>query len=195
MPRPNLGGLALLIALVPWTAGPAHGQSVLAMEARAGLSTPVRGFAADHSGGASFGLDLGYRTGPRSSIRLGFSQHRLDCSAPPVEGACGSGGGYVHTGWDVGSRVLVTTSAPRPWIGLSAIIARVEGDGLGSEGERGVSNLSAGFDLGAGLEIPLSGRVRATPAVRYGWLDTRFPDRYLLRMRWVVADLGMSVDF
>jgi hypothetical protein len=33
------------------------------------------------------------------------------------------------------------------------------------------------------------------PGVRYGWLNTRFRDDGLLRLRWLAADVGLTLGF
>jgi hypothetical protein len=34
-----------------------------------------------------------------------------------------------------------------------------------------------------------------TPGARYGWLNTRFRDDGLVRMRWLTADVGLAFAF
>lgn len=166
-------------------------SSALSLDARAGASLPVASFGDEAGGlsvGPSVGLGLVYVLGPRSGVRLGFSQERFGCGSD----ACAAGDELVYTGWEVGGRFVLTTAFPRPWIRLSALFSRVESHEMIGNGER-LSDLSAGFDAGFGVEVSVGSRASITPAVRYAWLDTRFPGRRLLRMRWVVVDLGIGV--
>jgi hypothetical protein len=39
------------------------------------------------------------------------------------------------------------------------------------------------------------GRLSLTPGARYGWLNTKFANRPLVRMRWLAADLGIALGF
>jgi hypothetical protein len=60
---------------------------------------------------------------------------------------------------------------------------------------RAASLLSLGAEIGAGVRVPVRGRLALTPGVRWGWLNTQFRDGPLARLRWVTADLGVALGF
>ena len=101
----------------------------------------------------------------------------------------------VATGWDVGLRLTLPAGPVRPWVRIGVVIDRVEDfEGLGAGGRR-VSSLGLGGELGAGLALGPVGRIRFSPGVRYASLGANFPGDHSVRMRYLVADLGLVVDF
>jgi hypothetical protein len=196
--------LPLLVASVlALGARPARAQDLppLVIEPRGGAALPVASFRTgpDHGGeiarAPSFGLHFVYRSSAGWGPYGGFSQHRFDCGGDGCPG-----GEYVATSWDFGAQ---RTLGSFGWLRAGVLFARLERDvvvGAGSTpGGRGAaraaSSLSMGAEAGAGLRVPLRGRMSLTPGVRYGWLNTRFRDGGPVGMRWLAADVGLAIGF
>lgn len=185
----------LLVAAAPALAAQA---SPLSLDVRGGIGLPVGSFGRAMPGGgqrqaeASFGIHFDYRTGRRTSVHLGFSQHRIGCA----ELGCPGEGEYVHTGWDAGTRFDLLAGPVRPRLRVGAVFARVERD-FAEAGtvERRLSDLSVGAEAGVELAVRVGPRIHVAPAVRYLWLNTRFPGEGLLRMRYVVTDIALILGF
>ena len=168
----------------------------LVIEGRAGAAMPVRSFrTGPDAGGAierapSFGLHFVYRGPSGWGPYIGFSQHRFDCARDGCPGA-----EYVATAWDTGMQRTLGRTGPA-WIRLGVAFARVERDFATPDGpRRGTSMLSLGLQAGAGVRVPIRGRLSLTPGARYEWLNTQFRDGPLVRMRWLTADLGVALGF
>lgn len=186
--------------------GEATGQAAITVGVRGGASIPVGSFEEGGGGdgarsaleaGPSFGVDLQYHPQRGSGFFVGFSQHRFGCEAE----SCPGSGEYVSTGWNLGLRHTLPVGGLRPYLQAGAVLSRTEDGGIRSGGPAGVagagqevSDLALGGEAGAGLDISLGRRFRAQPGVRYGITNTRFSDG-LLRMRYLVADLGLRVTF
>ena len=199
-PRRGFFGTVLTLTALACMApvGLAGQRSPLSLEIRGGGGLPVASFATppgageEMGGGPSFGLLFGYRRSVHTGIYVGFSQHRFDCARV----GCPADGRLVQTGWDVGFRADLSTGAWQPRIRVGAVFSRVERDaGSGGEVVRHLSDLAAGFEAGVALAFPALGRYRLSPGLRYVWSNTRFPEAGLVRMRYVVADLGLIVAF
>lgn len=191
------GILALVLAILGTGFGPASAQgSRLSLEVRGGAALPVGSFEDGGSlgepveSGASFGARFVYRTATTTALQLGFSQDRASC------GTCPAGSPYVATLWDAGMRVGLGLGEVHSWILLGVVFGRVERDlELDGRVTSAQSPLEAGGMLGVGFDAPLAGTLRIAPAVRWVGLNTRFPERDLLRMRYAVLDLGVVVGF
>jgi hypothetical protein len=192
---PHLAAAALACVLAHAPAA-AQDYPPLVVEGRVGAALPLGSFrTGPDQGGAisgrpSFGLHFVYRGGSGWGPYIGFTQNRFDCAADGCPGA-----EYVGTTWDLGMQRTIDR-AGRLWIRTGALFGRVERDFDSAQGaQRRTSRLSAGLDAGVGVRIPVRGRLALTPGVRYDWLNTRFPDGPLLRMRWLTADLGVALGF
>jgi hypothetical protein len=186
---------ALLLAL---SARPAAAQDYppLVVEARAGAAVPIASFrSGPDSGGAiegapTFGLHFVYRAPSGWGPYIGFSQHRFDCGAdgcPDAE--------YVATMWDTGMQRTLGRNGPA-WLRLGVLFGRLERDFAAPSGPyRQTSRLSLGLEAGVGFRVPIRGRLSLTPGARYDWLNTKFRDGPLVRMRWLTADLGIALGF
>jgi hypothetical protein len=193
--------LVVLAALARPDAARAQDLPPLAIEMRGGAALPVSSFRTGPDQGGeivrapTFGLHFVYRSSAGWGPYAGFSQHRFDCADDGCPGA-----EYVVTTWDFGAQ---RTLGGYGWIRAGVLFGRLErefapaGAPTANEGEGipGVSSLSLGAEGGAGVRVPLRGRLALTPGVRYGWLNTRFREDGLVQMRWVAADLGLAIAF
>ena len=175
-------------------------DSPLVMEARGGLSVPVTSFRTGPDQGGeiarapSFGVHIVYRGPSGWGPYVGFDQHRFDCAADGCPAHEGDGSReYVDTNWDIG---MQRTLGDFGWLRAGFLFGRVERDFAEVGGlARHVSLLGAGVEGGAGLRVPIRGRLSLSPGVRYGWLNTRFRDGDLIRLRWLTADVGVVLGF
>ena len=184
----------MLAALAPARRARAQDLPPLVIEVRGGAALPVSSFRTGPDQGGdivrapTFGLHFVYRSSAGWGPYAGFSQHRFDCADDGCPGA-----EYVATTWDFGGQ---RTLGRFGWIRAGVVFGRLEREfALGEGATAGVSSLSMGAEGGAGVRVPLRGRLALTPGARYGWLNTRFRDGALVQMRWVAADLGLAIAF
>lgn len=193
--RPNWSFiLALLIASSPEVGA----QQRAGLEWRGGAAVPVGAFRAgltpggDLEPGTSVALQLVVPRGARGVFYAGFAQHRLRCAGTGCTGA----DDLVSTSWNVGARFHPVVRAWGPWIRLGGVFDRSEADFIEDGARvRRVSNLSVGGEVGAGFVVPVTPRMALSPGVRYTFLNARFPHAGPVRMRQVVADLGVVFGF
>lgn len=178
------------------SAAAVQAQAPLVLEGRAGLFAPVGGFrwGPDEGGrlraGASVGVGFALERSDGLHLTLGFSQHRLDCR----DDGCGGDGEYVATAWDLGARLDLGSGAAVPWVRAGLTLPRVERDRPEPAGAD-VTKLAVGGELGAGVRLSIGGRFHLSPGVRFGAADTGLPQGGTLRMRYLVADVGVVVGF
>ncbi len=189
--------LSALVAVMTWTPTASAGQAPLGLELRGGAAVPIQSFRSGGmpgegtSTGGSFGLEFVLTGTPSRSLAAGFGQHRFSC----VAAGCRDGGSYVATNIDLGYRFNLTTwNTVVPWIGLSGITTRVELDAH-PDYPGGVSKLGYGGEAAVGVLLAALSAVSLNPAVRLVGVNTRLPGGDLLRMRYVIADVGLVVAF
>lgn len=195
--RPTSLLLLLVAGLFAAAARPVSAQGArMSLEFRGGAAVPVGSFQEGGTlgdpveAGASFGARFVYRTARTTAIQIGFSQDRSACET------CPGADPYVATLWEVGARFGVGLGDVHSWILLGAVFGRVE-RGLVVDGRTtsALSPLDAGGTVGIGLDAPVGGALRIAPALRWVGLNTRFPGRDMLRIRYAVLDLGVMVGF
>jgi hypothetical protein len=187
--------VAVALALMA-TAPEARAQSPLTLQGRVGAMVPVAGFrsgpgaAEELSAALSFGVAFALEGPGGRHLLVGFSQHRLRCRG----GACGGEGEYVSTAWDVGYRFDFGSGARIPWARLALTFPRVEVDGVAAA-ESDATRLGIGVEAGAGLRFAVGGPFYLSPGVRFGAADADLRGPGRLRMRYLVADVGLVVGF
>lgn len=170
----------------------------LAFEARGGVALPVAGFrdgsavVGEVEGAPTFGFGLVTRSRPGWGVAVGFAQNRFTC----VEGGCPGAGELVATDLEVGAVRTFGQGRVVPWLraGFTAGRTEVEAGAVGSDEPR-LSDLALGATAGAGLAVRIGGRWGLSPGLRYGWTNTRVPREGLLRMRYLMADVGVLLLF
>ena len=193
---PLAAALLAAVLAVPRPSGLAA-QSPLVLDVRAGATLPTgsfvrEGLEAELSPGAGFGLHFTLQRHPWRAFYAGFSQHRFGCDGA----GCPGGGELVSTGWNLGTRLSVATGGASPWLRLGVVFDRVEADFLEGGDEVGrVSDLGVGGEVGIGVVMGTARRLSLSPGVRYVLVDGRFERRGLVRMRYLVADLGAVIAF
>ena len=167
------------------------------VEVRAGAWIPAadlvgaQGFEGKASAAASFGVHFVLNDGLASYV-AGFSEHRFGCNGAQ----CTEAVNFVSTSWELGVRVNLRQAGIVPWVGLGGSSALFEahvetGGGVVSEG----SDRGWGYEVGAGVLVPVGGLLAINPAVRYGRSDVDFAPRGTLETRYIIADLGLVVAF
>ena len=179
---------------------PSRGEAQITplnLEVRGGAWIPAadlvgaQGFEGEASAAASFGVHFVLNRGLISYV-AGFSEHRFGCP----QAQCAEVVDFVSTSWDLGVRVNFRRAGIVPWVSLGATAAlfdaRVEtGGGVVSEG----SDRGWGYELGAGVLVPVTGRLAINPAVRYGRSDVDFASRGTLETRYIIANVGLVLAF
>ena len=171
--------------------------SPLQWELRGGAWIPngdlagAQGFEGAPSAAASFGVHFVLRSGLISYV-VGFSEHRFGCA----QARCGEDVDFVSTAWDLGVRVNFRDAGIVPWMSLGASAAlfdaRVDTGGVvvGEGSDRGW-----GYELGAGVLVPVGGPFALNPGVRYGRSDAAFESRGTLETRYIIVDVGLVLAF
>ncbi len=171
--------------------------SPLQVEVRGGAWIPTadltgaQGFEGDASREATFGVHFVLRSGLISYV-AGFSEHRFGCEM----GRCGEAVDFVSTSWDLGIRVNLRASGIVPWVSLGATAALFDArvdtvNGVEREGsERGW-----GYEVGAGVLVPIGGPFALNPGVRYARSDAEFATRGTLETRAIIVDIGLALAF
>ena len=191
---------ALLILLLGTLLIPTRGEaqiSPLLLELRGGVWIPTadlvgaQGFEGEASADVSFGVHFMLRSGLISYV-AGFSEHRFGCT----QVQCGEAVDFVSTAWDLGVRLNLRQAGIVPWVSLGATAAlfdaRVE---TGNDVAREGSDRGWGFEVGAGVLVPLRGPFLVNPGVRYGRSDADFAARGTLETRYIIADVGLVLAF
>jgi len=177
---------------------PASAQAApLVVEVHTGAAVPLAKLASGTAPGEgvttgfSFGVDFAVSGRGRRSIYAGFSQHRFACT----DAGCEAGGRYVATSLDLGFRFSLVRHGPVvPWLRLGGTTMRMETPAL-PDGPAGVSERGYGGEVGAGIYIGAWNAVALNPGVRFTAIGTRLPGGADLGMRFLVADLGLSLAF
>lgn len=169
----------------------------LVVEVRGGASVPVgelaRGSEPGEGVGAgpSFGVDFAITGQGRRTFYAGFSQHRFSCG----DAGCAGGERYVATTLDLGFRLaLRTRGSVIPWLRFGAMTMRMETPALPTS-PAGLSDRGYGGELGLGLYVRAGETISLDPAVRFTSVGTRLPGGASLPMRFLVADLALSLAF
>jgi len=191
VPTVVAAGIALAPGLLQAQAAP------LVVEVRGGAAVPVSTLATGIApgegvkAGPSFGVDFAMSGRGRRTVYAGFSQHRFACDGA----GCPSGESYVATALDVGLRLsMVTRGSVIPWIRLGGTTLRMETPAL-PDGPAGVSERAYGGEVGLGVYLGAWSSVALNPGVRFTTAKTRLPGGDDLTLRFLVADVGLSLAF
>ena len=134
------------------------------------ISSGAQGFEGSASTDASFGVHFVLRSGLISFV-AGFSEHRFGCTAAQ----CGEAVDFVSTPWDLGVRVNLREVGIVPWVSLGATSALFDAHiEAGGAAAREASDRSWGYEVGAGVLVPVGGPFALNPGMRYGRSDVDF---------------------
>jgi len=124
--------------------------------------------------GFGYGLDLGVNLGPLG-VYAGFDKIKFDCE----EQVCPAETNYKLQGVSAGLRVSVPFfPLVKPWAKAGVTFNELEADFTGGGSSPQFSTeRTPGYEIGAGLDIPLARIFSLTPQVRYigQKLDYRIP--------------------
>ncbi len=173
-PRVMGRAAAALLAAVP--AGAQLGGGRLAVEVSGGAAIPAQTFGARNGAdtGAGFGANLVYAFAPAFRGYLGYEREYLPCD----NSRCGSGG-YVSEGASVGAELaLVRAGRPLgayPWVRAGVLLNTLDHEVPDGSATTSVgSQRSVGFQVRAGVGVPVTRRVTLLPGLGYSMYRADF---------------------
>jgi hypothetical protein len=185
-----------LVALAMALTAPLAAQPRVAFDVRGGVAAPLGSFkqggdlARSLDPGLSYAVTLQIQRSASRAAFIGFSEHRFGCG----EAACGARD-FVSTGWLLGTRLNLGSGASTPWVRLAMVFDRSEaGIVVGGAPDRIVSDQALGGEAGIGMTIATR-KASITPGLRYALHDARFPDVGLVKVRYLVLDVGVLLGF
>ncbi|HVF38516.1 MAG TPA: hypothetical protein VM939_01365 [Gemmatimonadaceae bacterium] len=142
--------------------------------------------------GAEAGLGLGI-----FGLYAGFDQIEFGCETT----ACASEGKFELAGASGGVRIaLPFYSAVHPWIKGGVTFNKLRGEYRQSGVENLTTDRAPGFELGAGIDIPIFGIISLAPQVRYVGQDLKYkvpgvtsPTTTEKGVEYYTFDLGLSL--
>jgi opacity protein-like surface antigen len=166
-------GTVMLLGLAALVAVPIQAQTPevpLSVEVHGGLGVPVGAWAEDFGPGIGLGATLAYRVSPMFDLYSGYSWQSFAADADWDETAEMSDAGF-----SAGGRLTVQNmSSIRPWISAGVLANRYTwkstwpADEYGDAGSVSESSdFSMGFEVGAGLSLPVGAQLSLTPSVGY----------------------------
>jgi hypothetical protein len=184
---------------------PAHAQGIY-LGLRGGAGVPTGDFS-NTTGSSStsldaaksgfgYGLDAGIGLGP-IGVYAGFDHINFDCQGD----TCNSDGKYKLQGVTAGVRLnLPGASLVRPWIKGGVTFNQLEG-GYGTTSQKLTTDRNPGYEIGAGLDIPIFGIFSIYPQARYVGQNFKYdipgvtntassPET---KANYMTFDLGLSV--
>jgi hypothetical protein len=184
-------GTVVVVVLAALLAVPLHAQTPLSVEVRAGLGVPVSDFAEDNSAGVGLGGTLVYRMAPMVDLYAGYSWQQFGEQVDWDETFQWSSSGFA-----AGARLhVLDMTGIRPWIGAGVIAKKLslrftweddEWEGPSSGTVTETTDYSFGFEVEAGLDLPVGSRLALTPAVGFR--------RYTPgQLEWVVSYVSVQL--
>jgi hypothetical protein len=174
-------------------------EGSFAFQIRAGGTHPVSAFGgadAGWEGHTTSGVTLGMGfTFPFYRVfdgYVGFSQYRFGCD-PDL---CPRGKDWISTGFDAALRLVLGRQRLRPWIQGGFHSQRLEGKLRVPEGVETLrSDGGGGYEVGGGILVQVGERTSLAPGVRFGFGHVPFATRPTMKLRYLVADLGLVLGF
>lgn len=152
-----------LVAVAPR----AHAQIPLSIDVRGGAALPQGDLGDDAALGADMGWgfegSVGLALTPMFSLYGGGSRYVFEREGNTI----GSDGEFVDLGFHAGAKVSLApvVLGASPWVRGGVIFHDLEQDDAGATEED--TSTKPGFEVGAGLEIPLGRVLSFTPGARY----------------------------
>lgn len=178
---------------------PAVAQGVVpfGVVGRVGAGFPTGDFGEDLSAGVGFEADVILRVLPHLNIYGGWSRSSFERQV------ASEGSDVIDSGPRVGAQVTVpvgtvTRFVPFVSAGILFSRARLEGTGGRSSRESATLDQNVGYDVGAGLSVPIAPGLSVVPAVRYRAHDVVFGDAGVLGVgandvSYFSADVGLKL--
>ncbi len=113
--------------------------------------------------GVAYGLDAGVGLGVLG-FYAGYDRISFGCETS----VCGSGGKYQLTGVSAGVRLGVPLiPIVKPWVKAGVTFNEINGTNTGTNATKIATDRNPGYEVGAGIDIPILVLFSLTPEVRY----------------------------
>ncbi len=167
--------------------GVAAAQSPLpiSVEVRADAVFPIGDFADYVNTGVGIGGSVALQIIPNIGLYGGYSRTTFDFDEIPNARA-------IDSGFAVGLTAGLPGFSPdfAPWVGAGVLIHDMEVEGVQPEP---IGDSSIGFEVGAGVAIPILPRVRLTPAVGFRRFTAPLPGRAEAAISYIGAGIGLNL--
>ena len=170
----TLARSAIIGGIVAFSAAPLHAQLAY-IGVRGGMGVPSGTFSEPFQAnatdgvirgakpGTGYGLDAGVGLGPLG-FYAGYDHIDFDCETA----ACSSGGKYKLEGVSAGVRLGVPLiPIVKPWVKAGVTFNEINGTNTGTNATKIATDRNPGYEVGAGLDIPVLALFSITPQVRY----------------------------
>lgn len=188
--RTTVTALSMAAALALALPGAAEAQ--VSVELRGSLNKSISDFGDQSDGEAGFGAALQYGLTENVTGFVGYDRQLFDCAQcaeddDGVQSQAFEGGLKVHTSGD----------GLRPWAKAALGAYTLDVDQAAGDAE---TDPSMGFNLGAGVDLPLGDVLTVSPGVRYHRFDADFEpsDDALVdtqATQYLTFDVGVTIDF
>lgn len=201
--RKWIGTLAILaLALAAPQEARAQGPAGVSLEARIGVGFPTGAFGDDENteSGIGLGTSAAVRILPALSLYGGYERYTfgIDTGTSEVDA------NVIDEGFSAGAMIFppVPLVGLYPWLRAGALFHTVDVDvdsrllpDLGNEFNE--SDRSLGFELGAGLDLPLTVNISLTPGVIFRSYEPRFDGDNADRdnISYLSGGLGLRFQF
>lgn len=148
-------GLAalLLVASLALPSGAAHAQMSYALEGRLGVTFPAGDLSdADAEAGLAAGVEFMLNFHPRATAYVGLNRHAFSC-----DDDCDLGSGLRSSGVAGGLKFILHNPGDALWWARGGLI----GHKLSSDD--GSSDRKLGFEVGSGIDMPITHRFYIVP--------------------------------
>src|SRR6478672_4821902 len=165
---------AIVAGILAASALPLHAQLAY-VGVRGGMGVPSGTFAETFQPGATdgvirgakpgsgYGLDAGVNLGPLG-FYAGYDHIDFGCETA----ACSSSGKYKLEGVSAGVRLGVPLiPIVKPWVKAGVTFNEINGTNTGSNATKITTDRTPGYEIGAGIDIPILALFSITPQVRY----------------------------
>ncbi len=174
-----LAGIASLA-----TAGTASAQLPISVEVRADAAIPTGDFDEAVDAAPSFGVNAALGLARGFAVYGGYSRTAFELQTLDRE--------MVDQGFSAGVTVGIPAArlGVQPYIGAGVLIHELE------DGPEFDSDL--GFEVGAGVALPIASNVRLTPGVGYRRYSTEFPIGPIgveTDVEYFTAGVGLNISF
>lgn len=181
-------GAAVLAAMMG--SGSVNAQIPFAVEGRVDAAFPMGEMKERAENGVGFGAGAAVRVSGNLAVYGSYSRTQFEMS----------GFDAADQGFAVGLTIAIPSEgAMQPWIGAGMLLHSLDFDDADVHDQEE----DPGFELGAGMAIPIAPRVRLTPAVGYRQWKTQYS--YLLGgdvlmiedfpVQYLSAGVGLSFAF
>lgn len=158
----------------------------LSVEVRADMAIPSGDFADAVEGAPGFGVNASLGIAPGLAVYGGYSRTQFEIKETEVDA--------TDQGFSAGLTAGLPFAAPlQPWVGAGLLIHDFEVEDVDADFD---SDL--GFEVGAGLAVPLARNVRLTPGVGYRRYTTDVPlfgGTEEAEISYFTAGVGLNLSF